>query len=191
MKNLLLIFTLLVVPTTLNAQDRVNYRPYIATEMAKVIMSGDTPDDEVKELCDGSGWITHGDGHKTECPGCEACQNKTDDKKMEAKDNDWKNCDYLIYHMSAEWCPPCQKMIKEVWKNKEVKDKVKSMNSKIFIYDYDNKDHKKFFEFYGVTSFPTVIVVKPNDLDKPVKKFIGGADKEFVLNMLNKLKEDK
>jgi hypothetical protein len=57
----------------------VNYRPYISTRMAKILMEQDAkPDDEnVEELCDGSGWITHGDGHKTECPGCSACNSNT------------------------------------------------------------------------------------------------------------------
>ena len=47
-----------------------NFRPYISTNLAKVVILGDT---EVTEGCDGSGWITHGDGHKTECTGCAAC----------------------------------------------------------------------------------------------------------------------
>ena len=37
----------------------------------------DSDDEVVEEKCDGSGWITHGDGHKTECPGCSACKNNT------------------------------------------------------------------------------------------------------------------
>ena len=52
-----------------------NYRPYISTRIAHTIMSD--REDEVVEKCDGSGWITHGDGHKTECPGCTACEDKT------------------------------------------------------------------------------------------------------------------
>lgn len=27
--------------------------------------------------CDGSGYITHGDGHRTPCPGCDNCQKKS------------------------------------------------------------------------------------------------------------------
>ena len=54
--------------------EEINYRPYISTRLAKVIMS-DNDDIVVEEKCDGSGWIVHGDGHKTECPGCSACQN--------------------------------------------------------------------------------------------------------------------
>ena len=63
-----------------------NYRPYISTTLAKIILQADNtvPDDvnpDEKELCDGSGWITHGDGHKTECPGCKACKNKVRPEK--------------------------------------------------------------------------------------------------------------
>ena len=47
-----------------------NFRPYISTSLAKAIIIGET---EITEKCDGSGWITHGDGHKTECTGCAAC----------------------------------------------------------------------------------------------------------------------
>ena len=54
------------------------YRAFISTRMAEAIMN--TPvvidDEEVEELCDGSGWIVHGDGHKTPCPGCDACESK-------------------------------------------------------------------------------------------------------------------
>ena len=51
-----------------------NHRPYISTNLAKAIITYSV-DDTISEQCDGSGWITHGDGHKTECPGCTACQN--------------------------------------------------------------------------------------------------------------------
>ncbi len=54
-----------------NGQD-INYRPYISTRLAKTVMTY-SPQDK-KEMCDGSGWITHGDGHKTECPGCSKCE---------------------------------------------------------------------------------------------------------------------
>ena len=65
---------------------KVNHRPYISTNLAKVIMTEGEDEDVVEEKCDGSGWITHGDGHKTECPGCPACQNKTvPEEKIEEK----------------------------------------------------------------------------------------------------------
>lgn len=54
-----------------------SYRAYIATRMAESVIEYQKNLDEeenAEELCDGSGWITHGDGHKTECPGCSACE---------------------------------------------------------------------------------------------------------------------
>ena len=58
-----------------------NYRPYISTNLAKVIMAD--KEEVVEEKCDGSGWITHGDGHKTECPGCSACQGNDPEPELE------------------------------------------------------------------------------------------------------------
>ena len=47
------------------------YVAFIVNEYEK----NDTSDDEDDiQKCDGSGYITHGDGHKTPCPGCENCE---------------------------------------------------------------------------------------------------------------------
>lgn len=53
------------------------YRAFISTRIAESVISyeGDEDEEIVEELCDGSGWIVHGDGHKTPCPGCDACDN--------------------------------------------------------------------------------------------------------------------
>lgn len=64
------------------------YRAYIATRMAEAIIDFDSVVDEevVEELCDGSGWITQGDGHRTECPGCDACEGKGQAPEIEWSD---------------------------------------------------------------------------------------------------------
>jgi len=42
------------------------------------------PDDEDDiQKCDGSGYITHGDGHKTPCPGCENCEKSQSTVQLE------------------------------------------------------------------------------------------------------------
>lgn len=69
-----LLASALVTFNFFGTEGKINYRPYISTNLAKVIMVD--KEDVVEEKCDGSGWITHGDGHKTECPGCSACENK-------------------------------------------------------------------------------------------------------------------
>lgn len=60
-----------------STSDGYNYRPYISTNLAKATMI--EPAEIIEDQCDGSGWITHGDGHKTECPGCSKCINLTVD----------------------------------------------------------------------------------------------------------------
>jgi hypothetical protein len=64
------------------------YRAYIATRMAQSILEYQKESDEqiVEELCDGSGWITQGDGHRTECPGCAACESKGQEPEIEWSD---------------------------------------------------------------------------------------------------------
>ena len=76
-KLLLLGVLLCIVPSALSCSaPATNYRPHISISLAKIITAKDVKPDDETELCDGSGWITHGDGHKTECPGCSACQDK-------------------------------------------------------------------------------------------------------------------
>lgn len=89
MKRKLLVLAFAVVfvgcvptPSVVEWNSNPDYRAYTATRLAEAVM--ETPsvivpdEEEVEELCDGSGWIVHGDGHKTPCPGCEACEKKTE-----------------------------------------------------------------------------------------------------------------
>ena len=61
------------------------YRAYISTRLADAIIEDDILNDEVvvEERWDGSGWITQGDGHRTECPGCDACESTGDAPEIE------------------------------------------------------------------------------------------------------------
>jgi len=65
-------------------QSDPEYRAYIATRLADAIIEYNVITDEiVEEGCDGSGWIIQGDGHKTECPGCDACKSAGDMPEIE------------------------------------------------------------------------------------------------------------
>jgi hypothetical protein len=61
------------------------HRAYISTRLADAIIEYNILTDEVvvEEQCDGSGWITQGDGHRTECPGCDACQSSEEAQEIE------------------------------------------------------------------------------------------------------------
>lgn len=93
MKNLfitlfILCFTGCVPPqeTETKWKSDPEYRAFIATRMAESIINyqkNNIDEETVEELCDGSGWIVHGDGHKTECPGCPACESNEYDQTID------------------------------------------------------------------------------------------------------------
>jgi thiol-disulfide isomerase/thioredoxin len=155
----------------------INYRPYISTRMAQILMSTDIPDDQVTKRCDGSGWITHGDGHKTECPGCSACEGNEPDPVD-------KEIMYRIYHFGAKWCPPCEKMKTETWKNDTVKAVINKRDGKLHLFDVDNADHDKFFDWYKVTSYPTIIIMSVDDLEHPIFRVSGYVGPGDMANTL-------
>ena len=240
MKSFLSGWLLASALVTFNFSDtntETNYRPYISTNLAKVTMTEEI--DIVEEKCDGSGWITHGDGHKTECPGCSACESDKPDpkpdpkppevtytckcntsktycncvaaygkcgcKKIEVKKKDLEYSDesleplqvnpdepkYRIYHLGAKWCDPCEKMKEQTWANKRVKEAIKSQDAKLFILDEARPEHKKYFLYYKVKSYPTVIFLDVEDLDSPIYRasgFMGATD--MVKTITERLKDE-
>lgn len=158
-----------------NVEAQTNWRPYISTELAKVIVFGDKDDDEDEALCDGSGYITHGDGHKTKCPGCSACKNG-EDAIMEY--------DFYIYHFGAEWCAPCKKLKEQVWEDDEVKKLLEDNKAKLHFYDADTPGDKVMFKEFGVTSYPTVIIVRKDNLSESLGRFRGGASKTTMIKFI-------
>jgi len=182
-----------------------DWRPYISTRLARVIMLEDsTPDvnpDTPVALCDGSGWITHGDGHQTRCPGCIACENNRERSVVEpeiveppvvepAKKPQIQPpaivepvepsiiepaqpakpqvpqpqavpppAKYKIYHFGASWCFPCT-MMKRTWNSESVLRKLIELDAEIFYLDNDNPEHMDLFRQFGISSFPTIIIVK-------------------------------
>ena len=99
---------------------------------------GPDPDPD-KCICKGTGIITHGDGHTTDCPyhkqiddtkGCsEDCRGDCDEN-CNCADNSGcvqqaayqqeiieKKYDYQLYVFSAEFCGPCKQLDKYVWQN--------------------------------------------------------------------------
>ena len=106
---------------------------------------GPDPDPE-KCVCGGTGIITHGDGHTTDCPyhkqeeetnrckkgckknckkscNCGANENKgfiqqvSSEKVVDEKEAVKKNYRYKLYVFSAEFCGPCKQMNRNVWQN--------------------------------------------------------------------------
>ena len=207
-------------------EGKINYRPYISTNLAEVIMVD--KEDIVEEKCDGSGWITHGDGHRTECPGCSACEDKVkpepdpeptkgcdcgcgkqecdcqesgqcfplqeDVKKKESSQDSLTSLEepeFFIYHFGAKWCGPCEKMKQQTWASRRVTEAIENKNAKLIIYDEANPEHKKFFLYYKVKYYPTIIFVDKDELSKPLHRSSGFVDATKMTKTINeKLKDE-
>ena len=120
-----------------SSENNINHRPYISTNLAKVIMT--EGEDIVEEKCDGSGWITHGDGHKTECPGCSACEDKV---KPEPDPEPTKGCDCGCGKQECNCqksgqCFPLQEDLKK--KESSQESLISSDEPEFFIYHFGAK----------------------------------------------------
>lgn len=158
-------------------------RAYQATRLAVAVMNNPdtTPDEVDEELCDGSGWIIQGDGHRTECPGCSACEKK--DGQMAAD----MEPEYNVYHFGAEWCGPCVKMKKETWPDEKMVKFLKDKKVKLFMFDADKEEHKKYFDFYKVNRYPTIILLDKDNLNKPLQTTVGGMDADQMIQQMDKV----
>ena len=72
---LISIFIKIMGGVDLLANDNVNYRPEISTTFAKVILTEpNNPEPNPENCpCEGTGYILHGDGHRTEWPCGPSC----------------------------------------------------------------------------------------------------------------------
>ena len=77
---------------------------------------------------------------------------------------------YIVYHFGAKWCGPCQTMKREVWTNEEVIKSLKDLDIKSIGLDANKKEHKKYFRYYKVRSYPTVILFNRKDLKKHIAR---------------------
>lgn len=163
-------------------EQKYKLRAYISTRLAKTIITEDyiIPVDNISEECDGSGFITHGDGHRTPCPGCKAC--KKPDTQMQ-QTADLPKPKYYLYHFGADWCVPCEKMKKETWNSQAVKDYLEKNNINLLFLD-DAKDSKELFKYYDIKMYPTIILLDKNDLTKPIFKSVGFLDTNSILKLL-------
>ena len=189
MKNLVYVLVLCLgasLTVGCNAQDcdhSKKMRAYQSTRLAIAAMNNPdaTPDEVDEELCDGSGWIIQGDGHRTECPGCSACKKKDGQKPMVAD----MQPEYNLYHFGAKWCAPCERMKKETWPDGKMVDFLKENKVKLYMFDVDNKEHDKFFKYYRVSSYPTVVLVGIDRLSKVMFKSVGFMNPETTIKKLD------
>jgi thiol-disulfide isomerase/thioredoxin len=96
-----------------------------------------------------------------------------------------KDSKYIVYHFGATWCPPCRQMIKLVWKDKEVIDELNKHDAKLITLDADKKEHKKYFKYYKIRSYPTIVILNRGDLKTAIIRN-GYMSKSWVLSVVRK-----
>lgn len=67
--------TVLLVGCQVNSDNHFNAKAVASAALAKAVLTEHKSPEVVVE-CDGSGYIIHGDGHRTTCPGCKNCKDK-------------------------------------------------------------------------------------------------------------------
>lgn len=70
--------------------------------------------------------------------------------------------------------------------NKKVKDFIKNNKAKLYMYDEEKKEHGKYFAYYKIRSFPTIIFLRKDNLENPVYRSSGFMSAEI---MIQKMKE--
>jgi len=167
------------VKAQVSKETRSSLRAYASTQLAKTVITNPVIDDkdEDEELCDGSGYITHGDGHKTKCPGCSAC--KSTGAAFAA---------YNVYHLGAKWCSPCEQMKETTWKDSDLKKYMKDNGFQLYYFDVDKEGDKQFFKYYNVKSYPTLIVLDKDKLSEPLYRGEGFKSSDSVESILKGLK---
>jgi len=179
LKLILIVLVSTLISTNVDAQDKhsqATVRSQISTGIAKSLLENVNPDDEDDTLeCDGSGWVTHGDGHRTKCEGCKKCNNGSVSVLQSKPTVAVKEHKFNVYHFGAKWCIPCVRMKNGTWKDESLKTFIEENDCKLFILDEANKEHKKLFSYYGIKSYPTVIVLDRDNLEQPLTRVIGYA----------------
>ena len=105
--------------------------------------------------------------------------------------NDNKQPQYMVYHMGAEWCPPCQQMKQTTWKDNNLKKYMEDNNFDLRQYDADTPEHKKFFKYYSVNRYPTLIILDRDNLKEPLSKTSGYKSANSVKSILEGIRKDK
>lgn len=102
-----------------------------------------------------------------------------------SKTSSKKYSKYIVYHLGAQWCRPCQQMIKLVWQDKEVIRELEKHDAKLLILDADKQEHKKYFKYYKIRSYPTIVILNRGDLKTAIIRN-GYVSKSWVLSVIRK-----
>lgn len=146
---LLIIGLLFINPSSGEIKEKKNVDIKRGAGLVAFIVNGQEESSVTECTCNGTGELTHGDGHKTPCP-CDVCDcDKSTGseavKKNLSQEDTFK--DYYLVKWTADWCDPCQK-----W---NLEEKQKLINAGIAVTEIDYDKNKNLAQQYGVTSLPS------------------------------------
>lgn len=93
----------------------------------------------------------------------------------------------LLIIFSADWCPPCVRMHRDVWSNQDIKNK---LNNSFITYKVDVDKEPEVASQFDLTSIPAYGIYKVNAEDELVTKSesTGFKDVRQVLAWLDRFK---
>jgi len=76
-------------------------------------------------------------------------------------------------------------MKSETWSSDEMKKYLEDKETKLYILDSDNDDHKKFFSYYQISSYPTIILLKSDELERVLLRTTGFKNTNSMKTLLD------
>jgi hypothetical protein len=157
--------------TSIRDIDPIGSEGYVAFIINSEVTSPETPVDECD--CGGTGYITHGDGHRTPCL-CDNCQCVKSGSSGASLPSTEVSGIYVI-EWTQKGCAPCIK-----WERNEKPILVKE-GVKVDVHNIS--ENPELVPKYGITSTPSVWVCRDS---KALKKF-GNVSAKSVLEYINGL----
>ena len=112
-----------------------------------------------------------------------------------------KKYDYILYHMGADWCAPCRKMLREVWPresdgktyNNDMRDLLSEHKIRFIPLDATNDEHTKYFKAYKKTmnGYPTIIMISSSNYNQPLFWRHGAWSKDKMMKDIKKFAENR
>ena len=79
----------------------------------------------------------------------------------------------------------------QTWENKKVKEAIDKYGAKLIILDEANKEHKKYFLYYKISQYPTIIFLAKDNLENPVYRSSGFMDAETTIKKIKENLDDE
>jgi thioredoxin-related protein len=93
---------------------------------------------------------------------------------------------YYIYHFGSKTCIPCEQMKAQTWTNQQLKDLMQQKKVKLVFFDAGDSEDDKFFKFYQAKYYPTIVLLKADNLETTIERLVGFQSAETIVKVLEK-----